>query len=44
MFGLQHGVDALPAHALARLAGREQLELVVERCVARLSATGGVTA
>jgi len=44
MFGLRHGVDALPAHALARLAGREQLDLVVERCVARLSATGGATA
>jgi ADP-ribosylglycohydrolase len=44
MFGLQHGVEALPAHALGRLAGRRQLDVAVERCVARLSATGGVAA
>jgi len=44
VFGLQHGVDALPAAALGRLAGREQLDVAVERCVARLAATGGATA
>jgi ADP-ribosylglycohydrolase len=44
MFGLQHGVDALPADALGRLAGRKQLDVAVERCVARLTATRGVTA
>jgi len=43
MFGLQHGIDALPADKLGRLAGREQLDVAVERCVARLAATGGVT-
>ena len=43
MFGLQHGVEALPAHALGRLAGRKQLDVAVERCIARLSATGGAT-
>jgi predicted component of type VI protein secretion system len=42
MFGLQYGVDALPAAALARLAGREQLDVAVERCIACL-ATGGAT-
>ena len=44
MFGLQHGVAALPADALGRLAGRKQLDVAVERCVARLTATRGVTA
>ena len=44
MFGLQHGVGALPADALGRLAGRGQLDVAVEHCVARLMATGGVTA
>jgi ADP-ribosylglycohydrolase len=43
MFGLQHGVDALPAAAVARLAGRDQLNAAAERCIARL-ATDGVTA
>jgi ADP-ribosylglycohydrolase len=43
IFGLQHGIDALPADKLGRLAGREQLDVAVERCVARLAATGGVT-
>ena len=43
LFGLQNGVDALPAAALGRLAGRDQLDVAAERCIARL-ATGGVTA
>ena len=43
MFGLQHGVDALPADAIGRLAGRKHLDVAVESCVARLTATGGVT-
>ena len=43
MFGLQHGVDALPADAIGRLAGRKHLDVAVERCIARLTATGGVT-
>ena len=43
MFGLQYGVDALPAAVLARLAGRDQLDVAAERCIARLT-TVGVTA
>ncbi len=43
LFGLQYGVDALPAAALGRLAGRDQLDVAAERCIARL-ATGGVSA
>ena len=43
MFGLQHGVDALPADAIGRLAGRKQLDVAVQSCVARLTTTGGVT-
>jgi ADP-ribosylglycohydrolase len=43
ILGLQHGIDALPADKLGRLAGREHLDVAVERCVARLAATGGVT-
>ena len=43
LFGLQNGVDALPAAALGRLAGCDQLDVAAERCIARL-ATGGVTA
>jgi ADP-ribosylglycohydrolase len=44
MFGLQHGVDALPADALGRLTGRKHLDVAVEHSVARLTATSGVTA
>jgi len=44
MFGLQHGVDALPAAALGRLAGRKLLDVAAGRCIARLTTTGGVTA
>ena len=43
MFGLRHGIDALPAAAIGRLAGRQHLDVAVERCVARLTVTGGVT-
>jgi ADP-ribosylglycohydrolase len=43
MFGLQHGVDALPAAVLGRLAGRNLLDVAAERCMARLT-TVGVTA
>ena len=43
MFGLQHGMDVLPADKLGRLAGRAHLDVAVERSVARLAATGGVT-
>ena len=43
VFGLQYGVDALPAAGLARLAGRDQLDVATRRCLARLT-TGGVTA
>jgi ADP-ribosylglycohydrolase len=43
MFGLRHGIDALPADAIGRLAGRKHLDAAVERCVARLATTGGVT-
>ena len=44
MFGLQHGMDVLPPDKLGRLAGRAHLDVAVERSVARLAATGGVTA
>ena len=44
VYGLQHGVAALPADALGRLTGRAQIEVAAERCIARLAATGGVTA
>jgi hypothetical protein len=43
MFGLRHGIDALPAAAIGRLAGRQHLDVAVERCVARMTATGGAT-
>jgi len=43
MFGLQHGVDALPADAIGRLAGRKHLDVAVEHCIARLAATAGAT-
>jgi ADP-ribosylglycohydrolase len=43
MFGLQHGFDALPAVAIGRLAGRQHLDVAVERCVARLAVTVGET-
>ncbi|MEY2920793.1 MAG: hypothetical protein RL261_2098 [Pseudomonadota bacterium] len=43
MFGLQYGVDALPAASLGRLAGRDQLDVAARQCLARL-ASGGVTA
>ena len=43
MFGLQHGFDALPADAIGRLAGRQHLDVAVEHCVARMTATGGAT-
>ncbi len=42
MFGLQHGIDALPADELGRLAGRKHLDIAVEHTIARLTATGGV--
>jgi hypothetical protein len=41
LFGLQHGIDALPAAQLARLARREAIEAVASQCLARLAATGG---
>jgi ADP-ribosylglycohydrolase len=43
MFGLRHGIDALPAAAIGRLAGRQHLDVAVERCVARMTSTGGAT-
>jgi ADP-ribosylglycohydrolase len=43
MFGLQHGVDALPADAIGRLASHQHLDVAVERCVARLTVTDGAT-
>ncbi len=40
VFGLQRGIDALPATALERLAGKVQLDVAAERCIARLAADG----
>ena len=43
LFGVQRGVDALPAAALDRLAGRALLEAAADRSIARLT-LDGVTA
>jgi ADP-ribosylglycohydrolase len=44
VFGLQYGIEALPAGALGRLTGRAQLEAAVVRSMARLATTAGATA
>lgn len=43
MYGLYYGVDALPAAGLGQLAGRDPLDIAIERSLARL-ATGGALA
>ncbi len=43
LFGLRHGIDALPAAAIGRLAGRQHLDVTVGRCAARLAVTSGAT-
>jgi len=40
MYGMRHGLRALPAVTLGRLAARDRLEAVASQCLSRLVATG----